>query len=131
MARRVRKPYSTIESSTKPSTANATTGPSAGGLGAQTAICKAKEIILAGRTRAKVTPVIKTIQEAYPKICIFFMELDLTDLSFVRRVAEIIDGSVAVIYLLFNNAGVMAVKDYTKPADSMSCYRMERHTNRD
>lgn len=45
------------------------------------------------------------------------MELDLADLSSVRRVAEIIDGSVAVIYLLFNNAGVMAVKDYTKPAD--------------
>ena len=52
-----------------------------------------------------------------PPFRIFFMELDLADLSSVRRVAEIIDGSVAVIYLLFNNAGVMAVKDYTKPED--------------
>lgn len=63
MARRVRKLCSKIDSSTKSSSTFVITGPSAGGLGAQTAIelaaANPKEIVLAGRTRAKVPPVVE------------------------------------------------------------------------
>lgn len=131
MARRVRKLCSTIDSSTKSSSTFVITGPSAGGLGAQTAIelaaANLKEIVLAGRTRAKVPPVVEAIQRVNPKIRTVFVELDLADLSSVRRAAETIKGNVAVIDVLFDNARVMAAKDYNESADGYELQFASNH----
>lgn len=61
-----------------------------------------------------------------PKIRTIFVELDLVDLSSVHRAAETIKGNVAVIDVLFDNAGVMAVKDYNKSADG---YKLQFASN--
>lgn len=47
------------------------------------------------------------------------MQLDLSDLSSVRKTAAEIDGMVPKIDILINNAGVMAVNDYTKTSDGI------------
>lgn len=97
------------------------TGPSANGLGAQTAIelaaANPKELIFAGRTMATLEPVIESIRKIGRNISITFVQLDLANLASVRKAAETISSSVDKIDMLINNAGVMAVKEYSKSAD--------------
>lgn len=62
-----------------------------------------------------------------PKIRTVFVELDLADLSSVRRTAETIKGTVAVIDVLFDNAGVMAVEDHNKSADGCELQFASNH----
>ena len=107
------------------------TGPSAGGLGAQTAIelaaANPKELIFAGRTKAKVEPVIETIRKINPNISTTFVQLDLANLASVRKAAETIKSSVVNIDILINNAGIMAVKEYSKSADGYELQFASNH----
>ena len=85
------------------------TGPSEGGIGAQTAIDlaagKPQEIILAGRNKAKIQPVIDQIKTNDPHVKTTFVQLDLADLSSVRKAAQLVADKVQKLDVLINNAG--------------------------
>ena len=97
------------------------TGTSEGGLGAQTALSLAHaqpaEILLLGRTESKIKPVISQLAEINPSVRTSFIPVDLADLSSVRTAAQHINAMVVKIDVLINNAGIMAVKDYTETKD--------------
>ncbi|KAL8868211.1 MAG: hypothetical protein Q9174_005137 [Haloplaca sp. 1 TL-2023] len=99
------------------------TGPSQGGIGAKTATFLAagqpKTIILAGRTESKVQPVIDEIKKDNPSVEAVFVKLDLSDLASVRKAAENVNSMVDEVDVLINNAGVMAIKNYTTTADGI------------
>lgn len=94
------------------------TGPSNGSIGAQTALDFAAHnparIILLGRSESKVSPVLAAIAALAPSVQTKFVQVDLADLASVRAAAEQIPTGVDV---LVNNAGVMALKTYTKTFD--------------
>ena len=85
------------------------TGPSESGVGAQTAIflaaAKPKEVFLAGRNLAKIQPVIDQIKREHPEVATTFVQLDLADLSSVRKAAKEVTGKVDKLDYLVNNAG--------------------------
>lgn len=85
------------------------TGPSEGGLGAQTAIFlaagKPKLLILAGRTESKVEPVIAEINKSYRDVAVKFVRLDLGDQSSIHAAAKEVSGLVEKLDILINNAG--------------------------
>ncbi|KUJ12214.1 NAD(P)-binding protein [Mollisia scopiformis] len=93
------------------------TGPSAGGLGAQTAIFlaagKPAEILLLGRTESKATSVMEEIQKISPSTKVSFIHLDLTRFDSIKFAAAEIKKLVSKIDVLINNAGIMGVKEYT------------------
>ncbi|KAL2036827.1 hypothetical protein N7G274_010445 [Stereocaulon virgatum] len=78
------------------------TGTSKGGIGAETAISLAsarpKQIILASRNEAKVTPVIDEIMKANSTVGVTFVEMTLADNSLDK---------------LINNAGIMGVETFS------------------
>lgn len=88
------------------------TGPSDGGIGAETAISLAAGspacILLAGRSLSKIQPVIDRISGAYPDVQTQFFPLDLSSQSAVREAAACINESVRSIDILINNAAIMA-----------------------
>jgi NAD(P)-dependent dehydrogenase (short-subunit alcohol dehydrogenase family) len=90
------------------------TGPSAGGIGAETAISLAAGhpamLILLGRSRFRAQPVLDTIASASPSTVIKFVEVDLSLMSSVRAAAATIlsDPDIPRIDVVVNNAGVMA-----------------------
>ncbi|KAJ6080786.1 hypothetical protein N7499_005660 [Penicillium canescens] len=88
------------------------TGPSNGGIGAETALCLASRspsaIILAGRDRTKIQPVIERITEINPKITVTFVSLDLSNRNSIREAAAEINGQFDRIDVLINNAAIMA-----------------------
>ncbi|CAI7619453.1 unnamed protein product [Penicillium pancosmium] len=90
------------------------TGASHGGLGAHTALCLAAanpaDIILLGRSEAKVSPVMKEISSISPSTIVRFIKIDLLSCASVRAAAAEINGSVSKIDVLVNNAGIMGVK---------------------
>ena len=106
------------------------TGPSLGGIGAEAALSLAfgepKRIVLAGRSEAKIKPVMDQIKEINTDVDVLFVPLDLSNNASVRRAAETINGKVAVLDVLINNAGVMAIKKYTTSADG---FEMQFATN--
>lgn len=95
------------------------TGTSAHGLGALTAIKLArhspKNLILVARSKAKVDSVIDEIHRLNSSIVVTFVACELSDLDSVRRAAkEIIDNPhIPTIDVVINNAGVMAILEYT------------------
>ncbi|KAL8964428.1 MAG: hypothetical protein Q9183_004454 [Haloplaca sp. 2 TL-2023] len=99
------------------------TGPSQGGIGAKTATFLAggqpKTIILAGRTESKIQPVIDEIKKDNPNVEAIFVKLDLSDLASVRKGAETVNSKVDKVDGLINNAGVMAIRNYTTTADGI------------
>ncbi|KAF7868355.1 hypothetical protein EAF04_004887 [Stromatinia cepivora] len=99
------------------------TGPSENGIGAEVAINLASsspaKIILAGRTQSKVTSVIEAIKQANPSIEVSFVEINLLDNQSVRQAAQKIKASTDKIHFLINNAGVMAVRNYTTSVDEI------------
>ncbi|KAH8805100.1 hypothetical protein F5884DRAFT_798409 [Xylogone sp. PMI_703] len=107
------------------------TGPSEGGIGAQTAIFlaagKPKAIILAGRTKSKIQPVIDQIQNINREISVSFVQLDLADLSSVRHAAEVINSQVEKLDILINNAGIMAKADFAKSPDGIELQFAANH----
>ncbi|KAI1119610.1 putative retinol dehydrogenase 12 [Nemania sp. NC0429] len=90
------------------------TGPTPGGLGAETAISLAAErpatIILAGRSQAKAQPTIDAIRDVNADVKIKFVEVELSSLKSVRAAAQNIldDPEVPKIDVVINNAAVMA-----------------------
>jgi NAD(P)-dependent dehydrogenase (short-subunit alcohol dehydrogenase family) len=85
------------------------TGTSLGGLGQHTALELARRgarVVLAGRSRAKLDETHDTIRSEVPTAELERLEVDLSDLSSVRRAAD--DAAAyGPIDVLVNNAGVM------------------------
>ncbi|KAI0423170.1 putative retinol dehydrogenase 12 [Xylaria grammica] len=90
------------------------TGPTPGGLGAETAISLAAEsparLILVGRSQAKAQPTIDAIKGVNPTVKVKFIEVELSSLKSVRAAAQTIldDKEVSKIDVVINNAAVMA-----------------------
>ncbi|KAI1276121.1 putative retinol dehydrogenase 12 [Xylaria sp. FL0933] len=90
------------------------TGPTPGGLGAETAVSLAAEnpalIILIGRSQAKAQPTIDAIKGVNPNIKVKFVETELASLKSVRAAAQTIldDKEISKIDVVINNAAVMA-----------------------
>ena len=93
------------------------TGPSAGGLGAETAISLAHgspaHILLLGRSENKIRPVIEKIHEVNHDIKADFVPIQLDDNDSVRTAAEKVNSKIDKLDILINNAGIMAVKEFT------------------
>ncbi|KAI4869726.1 retinol dehydrogenase 13 [Hypoxylon rubiginosum] len=95
------------------------TGTSEGGLGANVAIMLAREspahIILVSRNKAKVEPVLREIATVNPDVKTTFVACELSDFDSVRAAAKQINDDVSIprIDVVINNAGVMALKEYT------------------
>ena len=98
------------------------TGPSEGGIGAETAFSLAAGspacILLAGRSLSKIQPVINRIGRAYPNVETRFIPLDLGSQHAVREAASKINESVHAIDILINNAAIMACP-FAKTADGI------------
>lgn len=107
------------------------TGPSEHGLGAQTALSlavgKPRRLILVGRNLTKIQPVIDEINSISSSTEVIFEELDLTNLSSVKKAAKGINGKIEKLDILVNNAGVMAVKDYEKSVDGIEMQFAANH----
>jgi NAD(P)-dependent dehydrogenase (short-subunit alcohol dehydrogenase family) len=90
------------------------TGPTPGGIGAETALALAKadpkRLILAGRSQQKIQPLVDQIRKDKPNVEVIFVQLDLGNLSSVRKsvdvIKSILDGDK--IDVLIFNAAVMA-----------------------
>lgn len=95
------------------------TGTSVRGLGAKCATTLAHhapaQIIFVSRSKPKVDPVIDEIHTIDPGISVHFVTCELSDQDSVHQAAEAIldDASIPKIDVVINNAGVMAVLDYT------------------
>lgn len=98
------------------------TGPSINGLGAEAAYAlasaKPKRLILAGRSKSKIEPIIKKVSEIDSTIVVTYVRLDLAEFSSVRKAAgEITNATPDGIDGLLNNAGIMAPKAYSQTID--------------
>ncbi|KAI0390921.1 NAD(P)-binding protein [Xylariaceae sp. FL0594] len=100
------------------------TGPTPGGIGAETAISLAAGspalIILCGRSRAKAQPTIDAIRGVDASVSVKFVEVELASLESVRAAAQAIldDPEIAQIDAVINNAAVMACPQ-TRSADGL------------
>lgn len=85
------------------------TGPSPDGIGAETAYCLSKAqprlLILAGRSRTKIQPVINRIEA--DGIPVEFVQLDLSSQQSVRNAARSLKETGKGVDVLINNAAVM------------------------
>ncbi|KAI1770722.1 NAD(P)-binding protein [Hypoxylon cercidicola] len=90
------------------------TGPTPGGIGAETVISLAAEspalLILVGRSQAKAQATKDAIKKVNAGVKTKFVEADLASLRSVRAAARAIleDGEIAKIDVVINNAAVMA-----------------------
>jgi len=90
------------------------TGPSEGGLGAETAISLAagspSTILLLGRSPPKIQPTIDAIHKINPAIVVKFVSVSLDSLASVRTAAQVIldDAAVPKVDVVINNAAIMA-----------------------
>ncbi len=93
------------------------TGASVNGLGAGTAISLAHghpaHLVLLARSQARVDPVVARIKEVDPAVKVTFVPVSLDDFDSVRKAAETINAAVDKVDILINNAGIMAIKDFT------------------
>lgn len=98
------------------------TGPSQGGIGAETALSVAAAfpalIILAGRSLSKIQPIIDKIKSSQPAVATRFVPLDLSSQASVRESAANINASVEKIDILINNAAIMACP-FSKTVDGI------------
>ncbi|KAK7943779.1 Retinol dehydrogenase [Apiospora aurea] len=99
------------------------TGPSQGGIGASAAIHLAKakpaRIVLAGRSLAKIQPVMYEIKGINSSVSVDFVSLDLLDRASVRQAGAEIKRLTDEISALINNAAIMAVEHFTKSQDGV------------
>jgi NAD(P)-dependent dehydrogenase (short-subunit alcohol dehydrogenase family) len=95
------------------------TGPSSSSLGSATVTALAgssqppAQLIFAGRSFEKISPVIENVKSLNPSIKTTFVKLELDSLSSVRTAAKEVLSSVEKIDILINNAGVMFTPTYT------------------
>jgi len=108
------------------------TGPSEGGVGAETALSLAhgspSTILLLGRDNAKIQPTIDAIAKLNPSITVKFIPIDLTSFFSVRTAATTIlsDTSIPKIDYLINNAAVMAAP-YSLTVDGFESQLQTNH----
>jgi len=88
------------------------TGPSEGGIGAETTISLAAGspslIILAGRSLSRIQPVIDRITSTNPEVETKFITLDLSSQQSIRKAAASINAATGKIDVVINNAAIMA-----------------------
>jgi NAD(P)-dependent dehydrogenase (short-subunit alcohol dehydrogenase family) len=107
------------------------TGPSEGGIGAETAITLAhgspSTILLLGRSLPKIQSTINTITSINPSIRTIFIPISLDSLTSVRAAAKTIlsDPTVPKIDVVINNAAIMACP-YSQSEDG---YELQFATN--
>lgn len=95
------------------------TGTSAQGMGAKYAQVLARhepaQLLLVARSQANVDPVLAAIHQKHPHVDARFVACELSDQASVRQAAASLldDTSVGPIHVVINNAGVMAIRDYT------------------
>ncbi|KAK4240931.1 hypothetical protein C8A03DRAFT_12781 [Achaetomium macrosporum] len=95
------------------------TGPSNKSLAAGAAVDLAKKapehIILVGRNKAKIDPVVEQVKSVDAGVKVTFVQCDLSDQDSVRRAAGEINsnGDIKKIDVVINCAGVMNVQKYT------------------
>ncbi|KAM3077496.1 hypothetical protein ACMFMG_006835 [Clarireedia jacksonii] len=98
-------------------------GPSEGTIGGQTALDlaagKPEHLILAGRDRSKIQPVIDVIANIDSAVKVSFIALDLGNLASVREAAREISSLVQKIDFLINNAGIMALQEFSTTPDGI------------
>ncbi|KAH0834512.1 hypothetical protein AYO21_08398 [Fonsecaea monophora] len=90
------------------------TGPTPGGIGAESALCLARanprHLVLAGRSRQKIQPLIDQLQETNPNVKTSFVPLDLGSQKSVRQAVEdvkaLLEGD-KIDYVILN-AAIMA-----------------------
>jgi NAD(P)-dependent dehydrogenase (short-subunit alcohol dehydrogenase family) len=96
------------------------TGPSPGGIGAETALSLARgkpsRLVLAGRSKSKIQPLIQEINERYPDVTTDFITLDLGSLASARQAAADIQAVSVRLDVLILNAAIMATP-FQKTAD--------------
>ena len=107
------------------------TGVNPNGLGAATAHAVASQdpglLILTYRTREKVDKVVEDLKNAYPSTRVAILQLDLGDLSSVKRAAEEVHSITEDIDVLINNAGVMSVQDLTTTSSGIEIHFATNH----
>ncbi len=78
-----------------------------------------KRIILAGRSRTKVQPVIDEINAINPSTIVDFVHVDLADNASVRDAALEIQSRTREVHALINVAGIMGLRSYTTSKDGI------------
>lgn len=108
------------------------TGPSQGGIGAETALTLAQgspsALILLGRDLAKIQPTIDAIKAISSSILVKFFPIDLASFSSVRAAAQLIlsDPEIPKIDIMFNNAAVM-IAPYSLTTDGFESHFQTNH----
>ncbi|KAF8850679.1 NAD(P)-binding protein, partial [Acephala macrosclerotiorum] len=108
------------------------TGPSEGGVGAETALSLARgspsNLLLLGRDIAKIQPIIDAIAKLNSSVAAKFVPIDLTSFSSVRTAASTIlsDASIPKIDYLINNAAIMAAP-YSLTTDGFESHLQTNH----
>jgi NAD(P)-dependent dehydrogenase (short-subunit alcohol dehydrogenase family) len=99
------------------------------GIGYETAralVAKGGQVIMACRSMEKGQAALGEIRAEHPDGAVELMELDLADLSSVKRFAEEFLNSHDQLDLLINNAGVMMMPELSRTADG---FEMQFDTN--
>ena len=109
------------------------TGPSVQSLGAGAALGLAsgspKRLILIGRSLTKIQPVIDEVKSLSPETEAIFIQVDLLDLSSVRKGAEEIKSITDEVHGLINCAGIMAVEKYQESKDGIESQFAVNHVS--
>lgn len=107
------------------------TGASIKSLGAGAALGLAtatpKGLILVGRSKSRIQPVIDDITASNPNVNAIFVEIDLLDLASVRKGAETIKSLTNEIHGMINSAGIMAVPEYQQSKDDIESQFATNH----
>ncbi|KAI1864122.1 uncharacterized protein JN550_009142 [Neoarthrinium moseri] len=96
------------------------TGTGEKGIGAAAAVALAhgepEQLILVSRSKTRVYSVVEDIASVNPNIKVVFQPCDLSDFDSVKQTASTILNSTSIprIDVVVNNAGVMAIMEYTK-----------------
>ncbi|KAL7915537.1 putative short-chain dehydrogenase [Trichoderma velutinum] len=117
-----------------PQTENKTfviTGPSVGSLGACAALGLAlgspRRIILVGRSRSKIQPVIDELTAKSSTVSIHYVQVDLADNRSVYSGAQEIKLLTDEIHGLINSAGIMAPATYSTSKDGIEMQFASNH----
>ncbi|KAF5868470.1 putative short-chain dehydrogenase protein [Botrytis fragariae] len=99
------------------------TGPTPGGLGAQTALLLAASkpgtILLLGRDESKAAPAVESVKAVSPSTTVRFVLCDLGRYSSIKAAADSVLAFTPKIHTLINNAGVMAPAKYNTTAEGL------------
>jgi NAD(P)-dependent dehydrogenase (short-subunit alcohol dehydrogenase family) len=93
------------------------TGASEKGLGGETAVALAhghpEHLILLARAQSRVESIMARIKEIDSSIKVDFVPVSLDDFDSVRAAAATINSKISKLDILINNAGIMAIQEYT------------------